>query len=108
MAEKDIDKLRGERIANFRKQQNMSQDALADAVEISRPALSKIENGGDFMVSNLLNLVSVLNVTPGQILYEEADGIASLIEDINEELSGMDELELRKLLAGIRAIKGVA
>lgn len=108
MAEKDTDKMRGERIANFRKQQNMSQDALADAVEISRPALSKIENGGDFMVSNLLNLVSVLNVTPGQILYEEADGKASLIEDINEELSGMDELELRKLLAGIRAIKGVA
>lgn len=108
MAETDTDKMRGERIANFRKQQNMSQDALADAVEISRPALSKIENGGDFMVSNLLNLVSVLNVTPGQILYEEADGKASLIEDINEELSGMDELELRKLLAGIRAIKRVA
>ena len=108
MAEKDTDKLRGERIASFRKQQNMSQDALADAAEISRPALSKIENGGDFMVSNLLNLVSVLNVTPGQILYEEADGKTSLIEDINEELSGMDELELRKLLAGIRAIKGVA
>lgn len=108
MAEKDTDKLRGERIAGFRKQQNMSQDALADAAEISRPALSKIENGGDFMVSNLLNLVSVLNVTPGQILYEEADGKTSLIEDINEELSGMDELELRKLLAGIRAIKGVA
>lgn len=39
---------RGSRIAEYRKKQNMSQDELADAAEISRQSMSKIENGGRF------------------------------------------------------------
>ena len=35
----------GERIANLRKEQNLSQGQLADALDISRQAVSKWENG---------------------------------------------------------------
>ncbi len=105
--EKNTDLKRGERIENCRKKRHISQGTLADEMEISRQALSKIENGGDYTVLKLLRMTLVLDTTPGEILYGPAEGKSVLIEEVNEEQNGMEELELRKLLAGIRAVKGV-
>lgn len=101
----DADYERGRRIAEYRKKQNMSQDELADAADISRPSMSKIENGGDFKVSNLMNLVSALGVTPMQILLGEDNGKEALIDDILGELNSMEENELRVVLGAIRGAK---
>ena len=105
--EKNTDIRRGKRIAALRKDRNMSQTDLAGAMEISRQALANIEAGGDFRVSCLTSMAAALDIMPGEILYDRAEGNASLIDDINEELREMDELELPKLLAGIRAVKGI-
>ena len=107
MKKTDMDYERGERITNLRKKQNMSQDELADYTQISRQAMSKIENGGDFKVSNLMNLVSALGVSPMQILYGVADDKESIIDDIYGELVDMDECALRMLLGAIRGAKEV-
>ena len=96
---------RGQRVAALRKKSGLSQDALADAANISRPSMSKIENGCDFKVSNLMNLISALNVTPMQILYGNAEDKVSLIEDIHAELNDMDKNELKVLLGAIRGAK---
>lgn len=103
----EIDYNRGQRIVEYRKKQNMSQDELADEVGISRPAMSKIESGGDLKVSNLMNLVSALGVTPMQILYEGSENKADLVDDILAELIDMNENELKMLLGAIRGAKCV-
>lgn len=108
MADSGTDISRGERIIAFRKKRNMSQDMLAEYMGISRQAMSGIENGGNFKVSNLLSMVSLLDVTVNQILYETAGNKDTLIDDIEAELVDMEEIELKRLLAGIRAIKAVS
>lgn len=108
MSKMDMDYERGERIVQLRKKQNMSQDELADYAQISRQAMSKIENGGDFKVSNLMNLVSALGVSPMQILYDDPDDKKSIIDDIYGEMIDMDECALRMLLGVIRGAKDVS
>lgn len=107
MNDANMDYARGKRIAALREKHGFSQDALADEAKISRPSMSKIENGHDFKVSNLMNLVSALDVSPMQILYDEAWDRASLVDDIRAELNDMDENELRVLLGAIRGAKGM-
>lgn len=52
----------GERISELRKQQNMSQGQLADALHVSRQAVSKWENGQSTPDSqNLIQLTEVLD-----------------------------------------------
>ncbi|SFQ09922.1 Transcriptional regulator, contains XRE-family HTH domain [Lachnospiraceae bacterium XBB1006] len=98
---------RGRRIVALREQRNMTQEQLADAMEISRGALSNIENGGDFKISTFESLMAALLVSPSQILYDCEGDKASIIEDITQELAMMSELELRKMLAGLRAANAV-
>lgn len=108
MNDADNDYRRGQRIVALRKKCGLSQNALADAANISRPSMSKIENGCDFKVSNLMNLVSALDVTPMLILYGEADDKESLIDDIYAELNDLEEDALRMLLGAIRGAKGAS
>lgn len=56
-------------------------------------------------MSNLMNLVSALGVTPMQILYGEADNKENLMEDIIAELNGLDERELKMLLGAIYVVR---
>lgn len=52
----------GERIANLRKEQNLSQGQLADALDISRQAVSKWENGQAYPDTlKLIQLADLLN-----------------------------------------------
>lgn len=107
MSKTDMNYERGERIAKLRRKQNMSQDELADYAQLSRQAMSKIENGGDFKVSNLMNLVSALGVSPMQILYDDIDDKESIIDDIYGELVDMDKCALRMILGAIRGAKEI-
>lgn len=81
----NCDLARGKRVVALRKKCGFSQDELADEANISRVTMSKIENGHDLRVSNLINLVSALNVSPMRILYELAEDKLALIDDINAE-----------------------
>lgn len=105
--EKNLDYSRGERIADFRRKKGMSQIDLADITGISRQSISGIENGADFKVSNLMALVSALEVTPEMILGKRAETSSSLTEKIVEEISGLDDADLKRIHAVIRAIKSV-
>lgn len=102
---KEIDCRRGERIVKMRKKRGLTQDALADAMSISRPAMSKIENGGDLLLSTFMKLLSVLDISPNTVLYEEAEGKNGVIDDIVSELYTIDETDLKKMLAAIRGAK---
>ncbi|HET6557912.1 MAG TPA: helix-turn-helix transcriptional regulator [Prolixibacteraceae bacterium] len=51
----------GEIIRNRRKELNMSQEKLAEAVGKKRPYISRIENGEDVRISNLLLVANALD-----------------------------------------------
>jgi ribosome-binding protein aMBF1 (putative translation factor) len=53
----------GEIIRNRRKELNMSQEKLAEVVGKKRPYISRIENGEDVRISNLLLVANALDLT---------------------------------------------
>ncbi len=53
----------GEIIRNRRKELNMSQAKLAEAIGKQRPYISRIENGEDVRMSNLLLVANALNLS---------------------------------------------
>jgi ribosome-binding protein aMBF1 (putative translation factor) len=53
----------GEIIRNRRKELNMSQESLAIAVGKKRPYISRIENGEDVRISNLLLVANALDLS---------------------------------------------
>lgn len=64
----DIKILLGKRIKELRKKQNLTQEQLAEKMNIDQRNLSKIECGNNFVTSETLSkLVSVLNVEEKEI-----------------------------------------
>jgi ribosome-binding protein aMBF1 (putative translation factor) len=53
----------GEIIRNRRKELNMSQEKLAEVVGKKRPYISRIENGEDVRISNLMLVANALDLT---------------------------------------------
>lgn len=53
----------GEIIRNRRKELKMSQEKLAEAVGKKRPYISRIENGEDVRISNLVLVTNALDLT---------------------------------------------
>ena len=53
----------GEIIRDRRKELNMTQEKLAEAVGKKRPYISRIENGEDIRISNLLLIANALDLS---------------------------------------------
>lgn len=53
----------GEIIRNRRKELKMSQEKLAEVVGKKRPYISRIENGEDVRISNLMLVANALDLT---------------------------------------------
>ena len=53
----------GEIIRNRRKELKMSQEKLAEVVGKKRPYISRIENGEDIRISNLLLIANALDLS---------------------------------------------
>jgi ribosome-binding protein aMBF1 (putative translation factor) len=53
----------GEIIKNRRKELHMSQEKLAESVGKQRPYISRIENGEDVKISNLLLVANALDLS---------------------------------------------
>lgn len=98
---------RGMRISDRRKEFGLTQDELADRIGIGRQALSSIENGGDFKVSTLENLVSTLGVSE---MFIMRGNIGSSKEELLMEatyiMSEMNEDTLKQFIVMMEAIKG--
>ncbi len=81
----------GERIADLRKAQNLSQGQLADALEISRQAVSKWEN--DQASPDTLKLIKLAEVLDTEVeylatgrkpVYEEAPIVLNMVKKIDK------------------------
>ena len=64
----------GERLAKYRKKANMSQEELADKLNVSRQAVSKWERGESSPgTDNLIALASLYNITLDDLLNKDPD-----------------------------------
>lgn len=81
----------GERIADLRKAQNLSQGQLADALEISRQAVSKWEN--DQASPDTLKLIKLAEILDTEVeylatgrkpVYEEAPIILNMVKKVDK------------------------
>lgn len=82
----------GERIANLRKEQNLSQGQLADALDISRQAVSKWENGQAYPDTlKLIQLADLLKsdveyLATGRILKPKIQQVIVKVPEIQEKI----------------------
>lgn len=76
----------GKRIAELRKYNNMSQEELAEKLDITQKSLSKIEIGQNFLTSKTLEkLLDVFNIKSFELFdFEHLGTPDDLIEDINK------------------------
>lgn len=81
----------GERITDLRKQQNLSQGNLADALGISRQAVSKWEN--DQACPDTLKLIQLAEVLDTEVeylatgrkpVYEEAPIVLNMVKKVDK------------------------
>ena len=105
----------GERIRVCRKKEELSQEELAYLVGVSSNTISSIENGQqNFKIDKLDLLSQILKVTTGFILYgsdeatEDVRHETNTINEIISELDYLSELDLRRMLAGLKASRQVA
>jgi transcriptional regulator with XRE-family HTH domain len=108
----DIKIILGENIRNYRKKRNLTQDELAEKLDISQKHLSNIEVGRKFVTAPLLERISdILKVSPSLLFYsgsiDELDNnILKQIDNIiNEELKNSQEKISGKLSDSIKSIK---
>ncbi len=66
----DVRKILGENIKKYRKKSGLTQEQLAEKLEISSKHLSNIEIGDKFVSAELLNrLTEILNILPYSLFY---------------------------------------
>ena len=64
----------GKRIKRLRREQRLSQERLAELIDVSTPHMSNIENGKTrFSLQVLVDLTNALKTTPDVLLLQEAD-----------------------------------
>lgn len=93
----DIKKLLGYRIRELRRKHKLSQEQLAELVNLDRRSISNIECGNTFPASSLCNIAQALN-TDLKTLFDfecsaKTDGV--LIKDITAKLPALSSEQLR-------------
>lgn len=79
----------GEKIKRMRQNRGLTQEQLAEAVDISQRALSAIERGENFVTSETLDrLLKTLNTTSEELFaLNHLKPQDELLEEINKNLS---------------------
>ncbi len=74
-----------EKIQYLRKEQGMSQDKLAESLNISRQAISKWESGQNYPdIENLKILSKLFNITIDQLVHDELSVEVNKKEEDND------------------------
>ena len=82
----DIRKLFGENVKFYRKKMGLSQEQLAEKLDVSPNHISVIETGGKFVTYKMLEkMISIFNVMPSALFYTHGTAVGddSLQNTIN-------------------------
>ena len=104
-----LKKLLGEIIKRLRKSRNLTQEQLAEMIEIAPRNLSRIEVGESFVTAETLEkLLYALNVTAEELFsYEHIREPKDLLADIYTYLDTIknDKSQLEKVYRAIKFVK---
>lgn len=98
----------GKRIFELRKRLNISQEELAEKLDISQKSLSKIETGRNFLTSETLEkLILALNVEITELFdFNHTDKKENLLDEIYKYIDNIknDERDLITLYKIVQAL----
>lgn len=104
-----LKKLLGERIKRLRKNRKLTQEQLAEMIEIAPRNLSRIEVGESFVTAETLEkLLFALNVTAEELFaYEHIREEKELLADIYSYLDAIktDKTQLEKVYRAIKFVR---
>jgi len=96
----------GQRIRKYRKQKALSQEQLAEAVNISVTHMSHIETGNTKLsLPVLADIARVLQVTCDDLLTDNDDAVSEAVNSIMRVLKGCSLPQLKIIAAMARAVK---
>lgn len=100
----------GKRVKQIRKERGMSQEQLAEKIDVSVPHMSNIENGKTkFSLQVLISLANALQVSPDALLVEQVDERGkvrgTVLEEINRELIDCSEVQMTLIGEAVRSTK---
>lgn len=94
----------GKRIREYRKLKNLSQEQLAEKINISTTHMSHIETGSTKLsLQVLVDIAKVLNVNTDDLIFEQKTQI--LINRINNILSECNEEQIEVITNIVEATK---
>lgn len=99
----------GKRIYNLRRERNITQEQLAELVNLSVTQVSKLENGKSRLsLDSLINIATVLEASTDEILFGRIQaGAAHRYDEVLDIFSDCDKTELRILIQTSRQIKEI-
>ena len=92
----------GKRVKIYRKARKMSQEELAEVIDISVPHMCNIENGKTkFSLPILVGLANALQVRPDMLLYDHINDKgqtrAMVLGEIEAQLADCTEVQMQML-----------
>ncbi len=99
----------GKRIYNLRREKNITQEQLAELVNLSVTQVSKLENGKSRLsLDSLINIATVLDASTDEILFGRIQaGANHRYDEVLDIFSDCDKTELRILIQTSRQIKEI-
>ncbi len=74
----------GFRIAYYRKERSISQEKLAEMLEISIPQMSKLECGRALLnVKQIVSLCKIFNISPNELIFDNINFTEDKSKNIN-------------------------
>ncbi len=103
----DLKKKLGTRIKEIRKSKKITQEKLAELINIETPNLSNIERGKKFMTADTLEkIISVLNVKESDLFdFKHLQPYEELKNEIKSEIDNLSYKELQYLQRNIQNLK---
>ncbi len=103
----DIKKLIGKRIKELRRKNGLSQQQLAEKIDIDQRSLSYIECGGAFPSKCLFRLAEALNVEMIELFdFNHLElNIQNMKEYIRKNLEVMDENSIKMIYKFVKSIR---
>ncbi|HGM3506442.1 TPA: helix-turn-helix domain-containing protein [Clostridioides difficile] len=97
----------GQRIRKYRKAYNLSQEQLADRVQISTTHMSHIETGNTKLsLAVLAKIAEVLSVQTDALIYDSPQvNRTAMTDEISDILSSCNPHELKVITDVIKALK---
>lgn len=99
----------GKRIYNLRRERNITQEQLAELVNLSVTQVSKLENGKSRLsLDSLINIATVLEASTDEILFGRIQaGADHRYDEVLDIFSDCDKTELRIILETSRQLKEI-